>query len=87
MSKPRKNQCPRCGGGIPNNDHMGAYPGALSRWDNRTEVCSACGTDEALTQMAAVHENPWVAAVSVKQSVDPVQGAKPWMFVPAGLRP
>jgi hypothetical protein len=33
---------------VPNNDHPGAYPGALSRADNETEVCSACGTDEAL---------------------------------------
>lgn len=24
------------------------YPGALSRTDNKTEVCSACGTAEAM---------------------------------------
>lgn len=43
--------CPRCGGGIPNNVDRGKYPGALSRSDNRTEICSGCGTDEALTQI------------------------------------
>jgi hypothetical protein len=26
----------------------GRYPGALSRYDNETEVCSRCGEDEAL---------------------------------------
>lgn len=42
--------CPRCGGQIPNNESPGAYPGALSRTDNTTEVCSQCGTDEAMQQ-------------------------------------
>lgn len=40
--------CPRCLGGIPNNEMRGAYCGALSRTDNTTEICSSCGTDEAL---------------------------------------
>lgn len=40
--------CPRCSGYIPNNDRPGAYPGALSRLDNKTEICSDCGTEEAL---------------------------------------
>ena len=40
--------CPRCGGYIPNNEQPGAYPGALSRLDNETEICSACGQAEAL---------------------------------------
>ena len=43
-------QCPRCHGHIPNNEHPGAYAGALSRVDNTTEICSACGTEEALQQ-------------------------------------
>lgn len=50
MPKPKKNQCPRCGGGIPNDAQRGAYPGALSRYDNVTYVCSDCGQDEALRQ-------------------------------------
>lgn len=44
--------CPRCGGYIPNNETPGAYPGALSRSDQKTEVCSKCGTAEALLQFA-----------------------------------
>lgn len=41
--------CPRCNSNqIPNNETPGAYPGALSRVDNKTEICSDCGTDEAL---------------------------------------
>lgn len=40
--------CPRCGGPVPNADRPGAYPGALSRLDNATYICSACGTEEAL---------------------------------------
>lgn len=43
--------CPRCGGFIPNDLMPGAYPGALSRTDNATYVCSACGTAEALEQL------------------------------------
>ncbi len=56
-------RCPRCTGWIPNNETPGAYIGALSRADNATEVCSACGTDEALRQhfsneMVPTHEWP-----------------------------
>ena len=40
--------CPSCGGFIPNNQHPGAYMGAISRKDNKTEICSSCGIDEAL---------------------------------------
>lgn len=42
--------CPRCGGFIPNNETPGAYCGALSRVDNQTEICSACGDDESLEE-------------------------------------
>lgn len=45
------NTCPRCGGGIPNNEQRGEYPGALSRTDNDTYVCSQCGQDEAIETM------------------------------------
>jgi hypothetical protein len=41
--------CPRCNlNQIPNNQTPGAYPGAISRVDNKTEICSDCGTNEAL---------------------------------------
>ena len=43
------NICPRCQTDwIPNNAQPGKYPGAISRADNKTEICSACGEDEAL---------------------------------------
>lgn len=42
--------CPRCGGYIPNSKEPGRYPGAMSRTDNETEVCSNCGTSEAMEQ-------------------------------------
>lgn len=41
-------RCPKCAGYIPNNKTPGAYMGAISRRDNLTEICSACGTMEAL---------------------------------------
>jgi hypothetical protein len=43
-----KHKCPNCSGYIPNNDHIGAYSGAISRRDSTVEICSACGTREAL---------------------------------------
>jgi hypothetical protein len=39
--------CPRCFGYIPNNFEIGKYAGAISRRDNKTEICSACGIFEA----------------------------------------
>ena len=44
------NVCPRCNSWIPNNENPGAYPGAISRTDNTTEICSQCGTEEALLE-------------------------------------
>lgn len=43
--------CPRCSGWIPNNTNPGEYPGATSRTDNKTEICSRCGEVEAWEQM------------------------------------
>lgn len=45
--------CPQCGGSIPNNESPGAYPGAISRADNLTELCSACGRAEAVNGVEA----------------------------------
>lgn len=45
--------CPRCEGYIPNNETPGLYPGAVSRLDNKTEICSACGQEEALQDWSA----------------------------------
>lgn len=44
----KNTDCPRCGGGIPNNIDRGKYCGALSRLDNKTEICSSCGQEEAM---------------------------------------
>jgi hypothetical protein len=41
--------CPRCGGPIPSVAHAGLYPGGISRVDGKTEICSACSEDEAMT--------------------------------------
>jgi len=40
--------CPICNGPIPNALHEGQYMGALSRRDNKTEICSDCGVMEAI---------------------------------------
>ena len=45
--------CPRCIGFIPNNDTPGAYVGAISRVDNKTEICSECGIEEAMNAFTA----------------------------------
>jgi hypothetical protein len=46
------NVCPRCVGFIPSNERPGEYMGAISRIDNTTEICSECGTEEALLLLA-----------------------------------
>ena len=46
-------ECPRCGDPLPQR-----YPGALSRADNKTEICSPCGTDEAFGGLTPVSEWP-----------------------------
>jgi hypothetical protein len=50
--------CPRCLGAIPNAAHPGAYPGALSRTDNKTEICSDCGVKEALEHFSVGNPAP-----------------------------
>jgi hypothetical protein len=55
-------RCPRCGGQVPNALSPGAYPGAQSRTDGRTEVCSRCGSEEgmqALTLGACTPQGRW----------------------------
>lgn len=53
--------CPTCGDWIPNNQSPGAYPGAISRRDNKTEICSECGQREALEDyLAARKDGRWL---------------------------
>ena len=49
--------CPKCCGDVPNTEHKGEYPGALSRLDNETEICSACGQAEALEYFKNYYTN------------------------------
>lgn len=62
--------CPKCSGYIPSNENPGAYPGAISREDNKTEICSACGTAEALArfQLANAHKVVvWKSVITLDQ--------------------
>lgn len=43
----RPDLCPKCGGPMPD------YPGAISRRDNATEICSDCGAREAMEDAMA----------------------------------
>lgn len=55
--------CPRCLGGIPSTELVGMYPGALSRTDNKTEICSECGTLEGIedyTEGAPKPQSHWM---------------------------
>jgi hypothetical protein len=67
-------RCPRCGGiaDEARTDKGFPRPGALSRWDNRTIVCSACGTDEAVRAARGL-------------ALDPHSPARPWAFPPRPL--
>ena len=40
--------CARCGGGVPSDQHRGEFAGVMSRFDNETYICTACGRDEAV---------------------------------------
>ena len=51
--------CPRCNGYIPSNENPGAHVGARSRLDNKTEVCSQCGSEEAREQFFNGHVTDW----------------------------
>ena len=71
MEKPL---CPRCGHYIPNDETPGAYPGAISRFDNATEVCSQCGIDEAMLQLMA-----GLAGANPREAVHPEFVDRPWV--------
>ena len=54
----KKPICPRCFGYIPSNSFVGQYPGAISRIDNKTEICSDCGVEEAVLALIPIEEWP-----------------------------
>ena len=70
-------KCPRCG-----ENRMTKYP-ALSRVDNKTHICSECGTDEALLDFARVPltMDNWYKPKSV-----PVRDASPSRYCPFVLK-
>lgn len=47
-------QCPRCMGPVPDLEHVGEFPGPLSRAEADFDImiCSACGAEEAYREMA-----------------------------------
>lgn len=69
--------CPRCEGFIPRNSKPGAYSGALSRADNKTEVCSPCGEEEALVALFPTEAWP------IGRLNDPLQQAAVGRFIEA----
>ena len=71
---PAPHTCPRCLGGVPNEEMRGQYPGAQSRTDNLTEVCSNCGTMEAIEQMGGVlrHQGEWPLAGGPTRSLQDI---------------
>lgn len=52
--------CPRCLGYIPSNAFAGEYIGAISRVDNKTQICSDCGTEEAILALISIEQWPIV---------------------------
>ena len=60
--------CPRCGEPIPNREHAGQYSGAISRHDNVTEICSDCGTNEAIEDLEK--QSAWTVLREWHDSLD-----------------
>ena len=55
--------CPRCLAPIPRAEQWGVYPGALSRTDSASEICSHCGIEEASEheQGNLIDQSRWLA--------------------------
>jgi hypothetical protein len=75
--------CPKCSGYIPNNNTPGAYSGAISRRDNKTEICSACGTQEALEDFFAqqsdtekAEDELWEAILNFANNTDTAKSSE-----------
>ena len=50
MGEYKEVMCPRCEHLIPSDRVTGMKSGMLSRWDDLTEICFACGRHEAILQ-------------------------------------
>lgn len=64
--------CPRCDGYIPSNENPGAHIGARSRLDNATEICSRCGTEEAIEQLRNGFVTDWRQGDTFRVSIDTI---------------
>lgn len=79
MKQAENHTCPRCLGPVPNAEHKGKYPGALSRVAD-VEVCSLCGLDEAAAELITggeetgmVPADQWpVARADVERRMEPL---------------
>jgi len=69
MIKAKDDICPRCGGDVPNTLSKGVYQGALSRFAD-FEICSACGTAEALQDFVGrppIPDDEWFIRSGVRR--------------------
>jgi hypothetical protein len=72
--------CFICSGYIPNNETPGAYPGALSRWDNTTEICSLCGSAEAMAPLVSEQARDLMAeGIQTQQRELWIEGIRLWL--------
>ena len=69
-STTREQTCPRCGL-LADEARTPPRPGALSRWDNTTIVCSSCGRAEAVVEWQFGHD-----------ALNPNTGTARWVRVP-----
>jgi hypothetical protein len=78
--------CPRCESSfIPTNDNPGAYPGALSRTDDKTEICSECGTEEASPWRKFETQDEWPIFRETKTHVSVIPGGTPISAYPKAV--
>lgn len=56
MSRINFKICPKCNEPIPSREDAGKYPGAISRIDNKTEICSECGVLESIDDFLKYYE-------------------------------
>ena len=66
-------KCPRCGEDTMDENTV---MNALSRRDNRTYICSPCGTKEAFVDMGLISEVEWHLTIpKVEETIKALVGA------------
>lgn len=97
------NVCPRCRGDVPEPGKKGEYSGAISRTDNKTEVCTPCGNHESeedkrdkltpqtewpMKKFAGLVGHPDnESAIPLTQAAQLMIGTKNWKLGPPMRRP